>query len=209
MRRLPRSSWARSWRADPLFRSAAVTAWTLEQGLSEQTSMTFYRISIVTSFPDPEEHDVPFPESLSSCDASRDAPRLSCFVSSLESKQNLIFYSWRNTSADLKSLTRIAISRISFFSSSWSSLRSKLSSILVSSCSLSYIHWSLTPLLLSSSHLDPLLSLPHLLLVLLPLLDLLPILTEVIRALESRSRLTRVIRVLSRSRRIRSWEEPS
>ena len=39
---------------------------------------------IVTSFPDPEEHEVPLPES--SCEAALalDGLRLSCFVSSLE-----------------------------------------------------------------------------------------------------------------------------
>ena len=77
-------------RANPLFWSAAVTVWTLRQGLGVHMRMT-YTLSIDTSLPDPEEHDVPLPESLSSCDASLDAQRLSCFVSSLESKQNIIF----------------------------------------------------------------------------------------------------------------------
>ena len=49
---------------------------------------------IVTSFPDPEEHDVPLPES--SCEAALalDGLRLSCFVSSLEALQNIIHSFW-------------------------------------------------------------------------------------------------------------------
>ena len=41
----------------------------------------------VTSFPDPEEHDVLLPESLCSA-LALDGLRLSCFVSSLETLQN-------------------------------------------------------------------------------------------------------------------------
>ena len=97
---------------------------------------------IATSFPDPEEQDVPLPESLSSREASLDELRLSCFVSSLELSQNYSPSMMITARADLKSLTRIAISRIIFFSSSCSSLRSKFSSIRLSSRSLCYIKWS-------------------------------------------------------------------
>ena len=47
---------------------------------------------IVTSFPDPEEHDVPLPESLSSCEADLALVglRLSCFVPSLETSIDII-----------------------------------------------------------------------------------------------------------------------